>query len=138
MNRLLIALVIFGVNAYTLSVHAATLSAVKGMVLANVGNGYQPAHENQHLKIGDSIIANPGASAQVVCEDGTAVNVEPGAVVTVADCAEMAAAAQGGLGATAGISTTGLVVGGLAAAGAAGVATAVSNRSDRTDRPVSP
>ena len=114
---------------------AATLSAIQGEVLVSRGGAYQAVSGSTELAPGDSVIVNPGGSAQVVYENGVSVPVQPGAVVTVD--AVPPTAAPGALaetppltgeGATlGGLDTTTLVVGGVVAAGAAGAVVALSN-----------
>lgn len=120
------ALLIACLVSSALSADAATLIGPQGQVLVNSGDGYKPAIDNMELKPGDSVIANPGASAQIVYADGTIVPVQPGSVVTIAE--------NGALGAgltTGGLEGSTLVVGGLAIAGGVGLAIGLSGGSDK-------
>ena len=145
-RRLSAAVVGLVVAMCAFGAHAASLSSVRGQVLVNSGKGFEPADENRPLKAGDSVVAEPNSSAQIVYDGCLVVNVEPGSVVLVAEsgesapgaapCPTEATSAAGSTGS--GFSAAGLAVGGLAAAGAVGIVSAVSNRSNRTDRPVSP
>ena len=111
--------------------HAATLSDVKGEVLLNQGAGYQPSTGSANLKATDSVLANPGGSAIVTCDNGTVLRVSPGTVVMVSDC-DVAGAAALGTGATA---PNYLLLGGLAVAGGVGLIVAVSSGSDKAASP---
>jgi hypothetical protein len=62
---------------------AATVEAIEGTVSINHGQGYQRVSLPTQVKAGDSIMADPGASAEVVYYDGCRVKVRPGAVVSV-------------------------------------------------------
>ncbi len=125
---------LIGVASMTLAsvaASAATLDSIQGEVLVNRGGGYEVVNGPTELKPGDSAMANPGGSAQVVYADGSVVPVQPGSVVTVG---ETATAAGGGL------STSTLVVGGLVVAGGVGLAVALSNKGSdsKDDKPASP
>lgn len=130
----LIALI--GVASLTLAsvaAEAATLDSIQGEVLVSHGGGYEVVNGPTELKPGDSVIANPGGSAQVVYPDGSSVLVQAGSVVTVGEPAATAgteAAAAGGL------STGTLVVGGLVVAGGVGLAVGLSGGG--SDKPASP
>ena len=64
--------------------HAATLEQVSGAVSVNRGSGYLPAKGATSLKPGDTLMASPGASAEVVYDGSCRVPVEPGALHIVA------------------------------------------------------
>ena len=64
--------------------HAATLEQVSGNVSINRGSGYLPAKGPTSLKTGDTVMARPGASGQVVYDGNCRVPVEPGALHVVA------------------------------------------------------
>ena len=66
------------------SADAATVTPEKGQVLLNQGSGYKLVTQPTEAAAGHLIIANPGASAQVVFPDGCSVSVQPGSVFTVA------------------------------------------------------
>ncbi|RTL64767.1 MAG: hypothetical protein EKK41_21070 [Hyphomicrobiales bacterium] len=123
-----------------------SLVAISGQVLVNRGNGFELAQPGLVLKPGDLVVANPGATAQVMYPQGCLVPVVPGQVVSVVEkpkcpplttgvlpAAAAAAAAAGGAGA-AGISTAALVGGGAAAAGGGAAAYALSkSKSSSSD-----
>ena len=64
--------------------HAATLEQVSGDVSVNRGSGYLPVKGSISLKPGDTLMAGPGASGQVVYDGSCRVPVEPGALHVVA------------------------------------------------------
>ena len=106
---------------------AATVNALQGQVLVNSGQGYRLVDGSTQLGPGATVVANPGAVAQVVYGGGCSVTVQPGSVYLVAaqapcqagESSQTAApAAQGGSwvsGSTALLIGGGLVVGGAAA-----------------------
>jgi hypothetical protein len=63
--------------------YAATLQSVAGTVSINHGAGYKAAGPGSEAKVGDVVMASPGARAQLVYPDGCKVPVNPGAVVTI-------------------------------------------------------
>jgi hypothetical protein len=63
---------------------AATVNATSGQVLINRGEGYMMVAGSTQGNPGDTIVANPGGSAQIVYPDGCAVDVSPGSVATIA------------------------------------------------------
>jgi hypothetical protein len=110
--------------------HAATVNALQGQVLVNSGQGYRLVDGSTQLEPGGTVVANPGAVAQVVYGSSCTITVQPGSVYLVAASApcqagqptpsagtpaSTAAAPSGG-----GSSTTLWVVGGIAVAGGAG------------------
>jgi hypothetical protein len=111
---------------------AASLSGVQGEVLVNAGQGLKPVTGAANLKAGDIVIAQKG-SAKLIYPDGCTINIDPGASATISEkspCAAQASTQTGQVAAAApaaaGLSTTALVVGGLAIAG--GVALAASQK----------
>jgi hypothetical protein len=50
----------------------------------NQGQGFKPVTSRSSANIGDSVMVGPSGSATLTYEDGCKVNVQPGAVVTVA------------------------------------------------------
>ena len=75
----LIALI--SLNAH---VHAATVTAVQGQVLVNSGQGYRLVDGSIQMGPGATVVANPGALAQVVYPNGCIVTVQPGSVYLIA------------------------------------------------------
>jgi hypothetical protein len=98
--------------------YAATVNATVGQVLVNRGQGYKQVSGSTEAGPGTTVVANPGSSAQVVYPDGCTVTVNPGSVYAIAP---QSPCATGGTGGT-GLSTTTLVVGGVAVAGAGAAA----------------
>jgi len=125
--------------AITTPLGAATLNQVQGEVLVSHGSGYQPVNGTIELQAGDSVIANPGSSAQIVYGETCHQEVQAGSVVFIEESAPCATqsqtqeAAQGAGEATsatagiAGVDTTTLIVGGVAVAGGVGAAIALRN-----------
>jgi hypothetical protein len=74
----LIAAVVFGAAA-----QAATVRAVQGQVLVNSGQGYRLVDGSTQLEPGGTVVANPGAVAEVVYPGGCKVTVQPGSVYLV-------------------------------------------------------
>ncbi len=108
-------------------VQAATLEGIQGTVLVDHGSGYGIVSGPAELNPGDSVIANPGAAAQVVYGDGCNVPVQPGSVVAVAGqfpCPTEAGAVESP-GAV--FNTTTLLVGGAIVGGAVGAAVLLSH-----------
>ena len=64
---------------------AATVNAIQGQVLINRGQGYQKLDGTATANPGDSIVVNPGGSAQIVYPDGCTIQVAPGSVASIAD-----------------------------------------------------
>lgn len=112
--------------------NAATVNALQGQVLVNSGQGYRLVDGSAQLSPGATVVANPGAVAQVVYGGGCAVTVQPGSVYLVAaqpPCQSgepSQAAAQSGSSSSSSSSSWGgtgtalLIGGGVVAAGAAG------------------
>lgn len=117
---------------------AATLTPTAGEVMVNTGGGYQPVTSAIEVKAGDSILVNPGGSAQLVYGDCATYEINPGDVVYVAEQETIPCGAGGG-GAGLGLGALGggggLVVGGLAVAVGVGVVAGVSSGSDSPASP---
>ena len=64
--------------------HAATLEQVSGNLSINRGSGYLPVKGSISLKPGDTLMASPGASGQVVYDGSCRVPVEAGVLHVVA------------------------------------------------------
>jgi hypothetical protein len=52
-------------------------------VLINRGEGYMMVAGSTQANTGDTIVVNPGGSAQIVYPDGCVIDVSPGSVATV-------------------------------------------------------
>lgn len=114
--------------AQTAGAGAASLSGVQGEVLVDAGQGPKPVTGAANLGVGNTVIAQNG-SAKLTYPDGCAVNIDPGASVTIGEkspCAAQAGIQTGQVApaavGAAGLSTAALVVGGVVVAGAVGVA----------------
>lgn len=103
------------------SAQAATLDGIQGGILVSQGgSGYRLATGPAQLSVGDTVLANPGGSAQVAYDDGCVVVIKPGMVFTVTDISPCKA---GQTTQTAG-SNWPLILGGVAVAGGLGLALA--------------
>jgi hypothetical protein len=69
---------------WSMPADAATVRALQGQVLVNSGQGYRLVDGSTVLEPGATVVANPGAMAQVVYPGGCAVTVQPGSVYVVA------------------------------------------------------
>lgn len=63
---------------------AATVVPTTGDLSINQGQGFKPVRSGMNANVGDSLMVAPGGAATVVYEDGCKVNVQPGAVTTIA------------------------------------------------------
>lgn len=63
---------------------AATVEPGQGNLTINQGQGFQPINNRVDANVGDSVMVAPGGSATVVYDDGCTVNVQPGAVTSIA------------------------------------------------------
>jgi hypothetical protein len=66
------------------SAWAATVEPGQGNLSVNQGQGFQPINSRVDANAGDSVMVGPGGAATVVYSDGCRVDVQPGAVTTVA------------------------------------------------------
>lgn len=62
---------------------AATVDSVRGQVSINRGDGFRRVTGTIQANTGDSVMVSPKGRARVVYPDGCALNVDPGAVVTI-------------------------------------------------------
>jgi len=110
---------------------AATVNVMQGQVLVNRGQGYEQVIGATSANPGDTIVVNPGGSAQVVYPDGCTVPVVPGSVVAIAPQSPCLVT---GATETAGINPTTLAIGAAAVAG--GVAAVILlNQKDKSASP---
>jgi len=65
------------------AIAATTVEVLKGQVSVNQGQGYKQVTATSAVSTGDKVMAAPGGRAKIVYADGCAVDVYPGAVVTV-------------------------------------------------------
>lgn len=77
-------------------VRAATLSNVSGQILVHRGGGFEIAQPGQQLKPGDIVVANPGARAQIVYEEGCTAIVSAGEFISIGRKAPCLARPSGG------------------------------------------
>lgn len=76
--------VLIAVIVCSLPAKAATVKALQGQVLVNSGQGYRLVDGSTILEPGATVVANPGAVAQVVYAGGCSVTVQPGSVYVIA------------------------------------------------------
>jgi hypothetical protein len=62
---------------------AATVEVLQGQVSVNQGHGYKHIAAASAVSTGDQVMAAPGGRGRIVYADGCALDVSPGAVVTV-------------------------------------------------------
>jgi hypothetical protein len=62
---------------------AATVQVVQGQVSVNQGQGYKQVVAPSAVSTGDKVMAAPSSRGKIVYADGCAVDVYPGAVVSV-------------------------------------------------------
>ena len=63
---------------------AATLEPAQGTLSINQGEGFRPVNARVDANVGDSVMVAPGGSATLVYDDGCKVDVQPGAITTIA------------------------------------------------------
>ena len=63
---------------------AATVERTQGDLSINQGQGFRPIKSRINANVGDTVMVGPGGAATVVYDDGCKVNVQPGAVATIA------------------------------------------------------
>ena len=63
---------------------AATIEPGQGNLSVNQGQGFQPINSRVDANVGDSVMVAPGGAATVTYSDGCKVDVQPGAVTTIA------------------------------------------------------
>ncbi len=81
--RMLFAGSVAALVGFASTVHAATLVAINGQILVNRGAGFEIAQPGLELKPGDIVIANPGATAQIMYPEGCLLPVTPGQIANV-------------------------------------------------------
>jgi hypothetical protein len=136
-----IALLIVGVLsslAVSPSAHAATVNAMQGQVLLNLGQGYKQVSGSSEAGPGAIVVANPGGSAQVVYSDGCSITVTPGMVYTIAPQSPCGSGSGGpGFGGGFEMNTTTMVALGALAGGGIAAAIIFSTGSS-SKKPASP
>jgi hypothetical protein len=84
-RRSLLRAISFGCAALlTSSAWATTIVPGQGGLSVNQGQGFQPVNSRVDANVGDAVMVGPGGAATVVYSDGCTVNVQPGAVTTIA------------------------------------------------------
>jgi hypothetical protein len=63
---------------------AATVESVRGQLSVNKGRGFEPVNGRIVVKVGDSVMVSPDGAAIVTYPDGCKIDVQPGAVTTIA------------------------------------------------------
>src|SRR5690349_1491225 len=70
---------------------AAMIEPGSGDLTVNQGQGFKPVTSQVNANVGDSVMVGPGGAATVTYDDGCKVNVQPGAVATIAPLSPCAA-----------------------------------------------
>jgi hypothetical protein len=116
---------------------AATVNATSGQVLINRGEGYTMVAGSTQANAADTIVVNPGGSAQIVYPDGCVIDVSPGSVAAIAarsPCGGGGSNSSTETAATNGVSNgTMFAIGALAVGG--GVAAALFLQKDKSASP---
>src|SRR5690242_10169501 len=63
---------------------ATTVEPGQGDLSISQGQGFKPIHNSTSARVGDMVMVGPGGAATVTYDDGCKVNVQPGAVTTIA------------------------------------------------------
>jgi hypothetical protein len=71
------------VAMYGFPAAAATVVPYSGDVFVSRGNGFQKIGGTTTVKVGDSVMVSPNGLAQVQLDDGNAITVSPGQVLSV-------------------------------------------------------
>ena len=121
---------------------AAIIELGYGDLTINQGQGFKPVTNRSSANIGDSVMVGPGGSATLTYEDGCKLNVQPGAVVTVAPLSPCASGSNAQTGPNYypdrdNDALWGWVVGGLAAVGL-GIAIWQASKDHGNTQPASP
>jgi hypothetical protein len=118
----------FSVNT---SAIAATLDSVQGTVQVNSGAGFHKVSGAAQVAAGASIMADPGASAQILYSDGCRIPVRPGSVAVVAPISPCALGQAGpGEGPQTDNTTYDLLAAGVVIGGAVGAGVWSSQRGN--------
>ncbi len=84
MRTLSTSLAVIAALAFGPCAQAATVWALQGQVLVSAGQGYRLVDGSAQLEPGGTVVANPGAVAQVTYAGGCKVTVQPGSVYLIA------------------------------------------------------
>ena len=109
---------------------AATVNVNQGQVLINRGQGYEQVVGSTQANPGDTIVVNPGGSAQVLYPDGCSAPVVPGSIVTVASQSPCQTQTQTGT-----MDGTTIAVGAAVVAGGIGAVILLSQKKDKSASP---
>ncbi|MEZ5899144.1 MAG: hypothetical protein R3D51_06575 [Hyphomicrobiaceae bacterium] len=109
---------------------AATVEVIRGRVSINAGEGFLPVSGSAAAGSGNTVMAAPGAAANIVYENGCKVRVEAGNVAVVSSTPPTCANAQ-----QIASSDQGLLILGALAVG--GVVAGVAIMSSDEDKPAS-
>jgi hypothetical protein len=123
--RRILYLTAWAIALYGFPASAATVIPYSGDVFVSQGNGFQKIGGATVVKAGDSVMVSPNGLAQVQLDDGNAITVSPGQVLSVPAKARAkdsalpdgASPTQANSGADNGVND--LIVGGVLVAGAA-------------------
>jgi hypothetical protein len=77
-------LAVIAVISLSAAARAATVTVAQGQVLVNSGQGYRLVNGSAQLEPGATVVANPGAIAEVAYPGGCTVTVQPGSVYVIA------------------------------------------------------
>ncbi len=102
---------------------AATVQVTQGQVSVNRGAGFKQVATVAQATTGDTVMAGPGGSGQIVYPDGCTVQVSPGALVTIAAQSPCAAGQSGP-------TNTQLAVGAVAVGGAVAAVVLLNGKSN--------
>jgi hypothetical protein len=85
MRRLVLTAFGFSIGTFIClpAMAATTVEVVQGQVSVNQGQGYKQVTAASAVSAGDQVMAAPGGRGKIVFADGCALDVYPGAVLTV-------------------------------------------------------
>lgn len=113
---------------------AATLEPAQGTLSINQGQGFESVNGQMTAKVGDSVMVSPDGAATVVYDDGCKVDVQPGAVTTIAP---LSPCASGSYAQNDDFNWGGVVMG-VAAGGALGLGIYEATKTTNNNSPASP
>ena len=73
---------------------AATAEPTEGALMINKGKGFKQVEHRVVAKVGDTLMVSLGGHAKLVYADGCKVDIEPGAMTTVAPLSPCASGAN--------------------------------------------
>jgi hypothetical protein len=116
---------------------AATIEPGQGDLSINHGQGFKPINSRVDANVGDSVMVGPGGTATVVYDDGCKVNVQPGAVTTIAPLSPCASGSNAQNNSDDG-NTLGVIAFGVVTAGVLGIAIWEATKKNGDTTPTSP